>query len=293
MRIRPVVEWFAHSFVPGPGCGLCARFYQAEPAPVVGTTKCPESLCLMLALPPSGRRVPPLPRTLLLVHRSYRLMRQSRVALPYFGFWPRSRSLRRLLPAPAATGILPTLSLQILSPDAWSHTPTVPLSALACFFLGVIGLPQHSLGRLPVGIRERDFSAGYFRGCRHFFMFTPPSLLASQVVPTAANIPAGQPRLLHPGLSCFVAFARTGHAIRPNTGNWRNENFHLARFGRGRDADCSTPPAQTRAGAANAHGSYLGCLASKRQSGYGCRMGLPGAGLRGFPRKRSHVQRLR
>ena len=105
VRIRPVVEWFAHSFVPGPGCGLCARFYQAEPAPVVGTTKCPESLCLMLALPPSERRVPPLPRTLLLVHRSYGLMRQSRVALPYFGFWPRSRSLRRLLPALLLPGL--------------------------------------------------------------------------------------------------------------------------------------------------------------------------------------------
>src|ERR1039457_4066936 len=34
-----------------------ARFYQAEPAPVVGTTKCPESLCPMLALPSSGSRV--------------------------------------------------------------------------------------------------------------------------------------------------------------------------------------------------------------------------------------------
>jgi hypothetical protein len=68
----------------------------------------------MLALPPSGRRVPLPPRTLLLVHRSYRLMRQSRMALLYFGFWPRSWSLRRLLPAPAATGILPTLSLRIL-----------------------------------------------------------------------------------------------------------------------------------------------------------------------------------
>ena len=29
-----------------------------------------------------------------------------------------------------------------LSPDAWSPTPTVPPSALACFFLGVIGLPK-------------------------------------------------------------------------------------------------------------------------------------------------------
>jgi hypothetical protein len=29
-----------------------------------------------------------------------------------------------------------------LSPDAWSPTPTVPPSAPACFFLGVIGLPK-------------------------------------------------------------------------------------------------------------------------------------------------------
>jgi len=60
---------------------------------------------------------------------------------------------------------------------------------------------------------------GCFRGCRHFFMFRPPSLLVSQVVPTAAQSAAGQPRLLHPGRTCFVASARTGYASRPNTGN--------------------------------------------------------------------------
>ena len=32
----------------------------------------------------------------------------------------------------------------------------------------------------------------------------------------------------------------------------------VSSFGRGRNADCSAPPAQTRAGAFNAHGSYLG-----------------------------------
>src|SRR5438552_3566250 len=37
--------------------------------------------------------------------------------------------------------------------------------------------------------------------------------------------------------------------------------------GRGRDGGCPLPPAQTRAGAASAHGSYLGCLASKRTLG--------------------------
>ena len=36
---------------------------------------------------------------------------------------------------------LPDVISAILSSDAWSSTPTVPPSALACFFLGVIGLP--------------------------------------------------------------------------------------------------------------------------------------------------------
>ncbi len=61
-------------------------------------------------------------------------------------------------------------------------------------------------------------------------MFRPPSLLASQIVPTAASFPAGQPRLLRPSRTCVVTFARIGYALRPTTGNWRNEDFHLARF---------------------------------------------------------------
>jgi hypothetical protein len=148
VRVRPVFEEFARSFA---GCGLYARFYQAEPAPVVGTTKCPESLCLTLVLPSSGRRVPPPPRTLLPVPRSYGLMRQSRVALLYFGFWPCSWSLRRLLPAPAATGILPTLSLQICPRmpgplPRRSHRVHLPVSSSVSS-----AFPRHSLGRLPVG----------------------------------------------------------------------------------------------------------------------------------------------
>jgi len=54
-----------------------------------------------------------------------------------------------------------------------------------------------------------------FRGCRHFVMFRPLSLLVSQIAPPAASSPTGQPRLLRPGISCFVASARSGYAIRP------------------------------------------------------------------------------
>ena len=184
----------------------------------------------MSALPSSGRRVPPPPRTLLPGHRSYRLMRQSRVALLYFGFWPRSWSLRRLLPAPAATGILPTLSLRILP----QMPEPMPRRFAECVCLV---LPQHSsafpiirVGRLPASFREHDFPRVGFRGCSYFVMFRPPSLLASQIVPTAANFPQGSRGFLHPSRTCVVTFARIGHAIRPTTGDWRNENFHLARF---------------------------------------------------------------
>jgi hypothetical protein len=118
-------------------------------------------------------------------------MRQSRVALRYFGFWPRSWSLRRLLPAPAATGILPTLSLRILP----QMPEPIPRRFAECVCLV---LPQHSsafpiirLGQLPASFREHDFPRVGFRGCSYFLMFRPPSLLASQIVSTAVFIAQG------------------------------------------------------------------------------------------------------
>jgi hypothetical protein len=118
----------------------------------------------MLALPPSGRRVSPPPRTLLLGRRSYRLIRQSRVALLDFGFWPRSWSLCRLLPAPAATGILPTLSLRILPQMPGPVPRQVPQSAFTCFFLCVIGLPRVGIGSASCFVpRTRLFAACFSR----------------------------------------------------------------------------------------------------------------------------------
>jgi hypothetical protein len=90
--------------------------------------------------------------------------------------------------------------------------------------------PYHRMGRLSATFREHDFSRRAFEAAAISFMFRPLSLLASQIVPTAASSPAGQPRLLHPSRTCVVTFTCIGHAIRPTTGNWRNEDFHLARF---------------------------------------------------------------
>ena len=83
-----------------------------------------------------------------------------------------------MLPAPAATGILPTLSLRILP----QMPEPMPRRFAECVCLV---LPQHSsafpiirLGRLPASFREHDFPRVGFRGCSYFVMFRPPSLLS-------------------------------------------------------------------------------------------------------------------
>ena len=144
----------------------------------------------MLALPSSESRVPTPPRTLLPVPRSYGLIRQSHVALLSFSFWPRLRSLCRLLPASAATRIFPTLFLRICPVMPEPIPRRVPLSAFAWFFLSVFGLPHKEdwIG-FPLRFREHDFPRAWFRGCSYFVMFKPHSLLASQIAPTAASCP--------------------------------------------------------------------------------------------------------
>src|SRR5262249_33112650 len=86
-----------------------ARFYQAGPAPVVETAKDTVLPCRTLVLPSAGRHLLPPAETFLPCHRSSEHMCQSRVALPCFGPSPRSRSLCRLLLAPAAIRIFSTL----------------------------------------------------------------------------------------------------------------------------------------------------------------------------------------
>jgi hypothetical protein len=135
-----------------------------------------------------------------------------------------------LLSAPAADGTFPTIFLRILPrmPEPlprrsrWVHLPgSSPASS---------AFPSHKMGRLPASFREHDFSRVPFRGCSYFFMFRPPGLLASRIVPTAAGFRAGQLRRFHPSRTRVVTFARIGYASHPTTGNWWRKDFHLARF---------------------------------------------------------------
>ena len=132
-----------------------------------GTTKYPESLCLILALPRSGRREPPPARTLLLGHGSYRLIRQSRSALHSFGL-----SLVRGVSA-GCDQPLPRRFRGVPVPVSSSTSAAFPSSL------------SRSASRLYPSKRFHD--ASLFRDCSHFFMFRPSGLLASQTVPTAAT----------------------------------------------------------------------------------------------------------
>jgi hypothetical protein len=61
-----------------------------------------------------------------------------------------------------------------------------------------------------------------------------------------------------------------------------------AGFGRGRDAGYPTPPAQIRAGAPNAHGSYLGCVLTQSEPpGTDAESRLPGSSSRVCPESAS------
>jgi hypothetical protein len=171
------------------------RFCQAEPAPVVGTTKCPESLCLSWELPSSGRRV-----RLLRGHYSPFLAPTDSFANP---LWLSPTSAFRLVRGVCAGCYQPLLppgpSRRYLCESFLGCLSPYPGGLLSALCLV---LPQPSsafpiirLGRLPACLREYDFPRVGFRGCSYFVLFKPPSSLASQIVPTAASFLAGQPRL--------------------------------------------------------------------------------------------------
>src|SRR5215472_9459380 len=190
----------------------------APPTFAVGhtrTAKCPELLCLAPALLVPWWRPAPPRRALPLLHRSSKLMRQTSSLLQTSWSTLISRGPCRLLRAPYWEPVLPDVISANLSSDAWPSTPTVPPSG-TCLFLPRCHRP--SLDPSQVGfpfLPRTRFSTVRFRGChRTVLSFKPPSLLVSQIAPTAAAC-TGWPSLLRPGRTCFVASTRTGYAIRP------------------------------------------------------------------------------
>ena len=147
-------------------------------------------------------------------------MRRSRSALPSFG-----QSLVRavsagcyqpLLPAGPSRRYLCESFLGCLGP---CHGGT--WSALACFFLHVIGLsPVPYRGRLflsfPASARPNDFLTDPFFQTAAIRLSSGPQVCS----PPRSFLPlrlivAEQPRLLHPSRTCFVSSACIGHTNHP------------------------------------------------------------------------------
>jgi hypothetical protein len=167
----PRREWFAHSFVPSHASAYIGSVSDHRAAN--GTTKYPESLCLILALPLSGRRVPSPAGTLLPGLGSYRLMCQSRSALLSFGLslvrGVSAGCYQPLLPAgwdrtrarPSLGGGLPFLLFRLqdgFTIPPWRRFPRPPYDPGRPDFPG----PVRNLGLSSMGlpIAPRGLSAG-------------------------------------------------------------------------------------------------------------------------------------
>src|SRR5262249_28053459 len=133
---------------------------------------------------------------------------------------PRSRSLCRLLPVPAAGGpsrrYLCESFLGCLGPY-----PGGTWSAFACFFLHDIGLPPFTIEVcFPASSRQNDFLTDRNFGTAAIPLCSGPQVCSPpRSFPPLRSIVAEQPRLLHPSRACFVSSTCIGHANHPFPGN--------------------------------------------------------------------------
>src|SRR5215468_11035021 len=168
---------------------------------------------------PAGKTQLPSPqRTLLLLPRSYGLIRPSQRPLLYFGLCPRWRSLRRLSPVPAARRTFPTLSPRIFP---WmldrlprrSHSVPLPVSSAVSS-----AFPTRSWVGFPRNSPLETTSCGRLISGRQIFLYVPAS---NFVLPPRSSLPL---HLLLQGSRGFYVraerasftSARTGYANRPN-----------------------------------------------------------------------------
>jgi hypothetical protein len=218
VHVRPLRSWFAPSLVSRPASGDCAGFIKPATHADVETAKCPEPLCPTSVLPRLGRCGPSPPWALPHGHCSYGLMRPSPCLSCPLVYGLVSGVSAGCHSAPAANGMFPMLSPLIFpqmpgSQPRRSHRVHLPVSSpMSSAF------PRPLLGRLPACSTNAIFCSEVSRLAN--ISYVQASEFAR--LPDRSyrcNTAAGQLRLLLPGKTCFVTSARTGYAIRPNTGN--------------------------------------------------------------------------
>src|SRR5713226_9199651 len=88
-------------------------------------------------------------------------------------------------------------------------------SALARYFLHIVGLPQRVMGRLPTNFHPMTPWWALFSRLQSFLNVQTSKLACHPGHPYRNGIPIGQPWRLHPGRTCVVTSTCTGYAIRP------------------------------------------------------------------------------
>jgi hypothetical protein len=181
-----------------------------------GTAKCPEPLCPAPVLPGMGRHELSPGRTLLLRHSSYGLMRQSRQLSSPSALASFEESVQ-VATSPCCQLDLLDVILRIFP---WlpgplprrSHRVHVPV-----VFPDVIGLPPRKDGlAFSRFIPRTRLFVDEFSRLQTFLYVQAPKFARLPDRSHRNGYAIGRPRLLHPGRTCFVASARTGHASRPN-----------------------------------------------------------------------------
>ncbi len=166
--------------------------------------------------PPSGRRRKPPQRTLLLLHRSYGLMRQTK-SLPVPRWSLGSRVLAGCRQSLLGDG--PSRHY-LCNPcvGAWTHTPPRSSDALAHFFSEDIGLAPQETRSARETIPAMQLPQGaVFRSCSHSFTFRLLRSLDLQVAPTAVIYWAARP--FTPRIARMVTQSGMWHHYVSDTSN--------------------------------------------------------------------------
>jgi hypothetical protein len=171
---------------------LRARIPRLGVRALLRTAKCPEPLCRPQALPATVASPARYQKALPLLHRSYRLMRQTKT-LPSPRFVGLCERSLQVVASPCWELALPdvssTVCVEVLGPIPRRVRPVhLPVSSRTTSASPHEGQVRHA--KYPL---HYNFSQGSaFRGCSHSLMFRLLNLLDLQVVPTAGMCQGSQ-----------------------------------------------------------------------------------------------------
>ena len=219
VRIHPFPPWFAPSIVSRPAWGVAPVLSSQPPT----LTRKPPSVLSPFARCRYYRRRGDVYR-LLRGHCSSVIAPTDSCAKP---FWLSLPSIFHLSPRVSAgcyQPLLPAGSSRLYLCKSFPRCLVpYPDGPIECSYLFLPRCqrpsPRHYGSASRFYPRMRLSRGVSFRGCRHFFMFKPLSLLVSQIAPTAASFPTGQPRPFTSG-HIVLCYLRTLRICYPSdTGN--------------------------------------------------------------------------